>query len=67
MIEHNQITDTRRATIDLEPNGPEWGAENVHILDNRIGPGRLLFLAAAGGRTRQRGGGGAERAAWGTS
>ncbi|MET0904186.1 MAG: right-handed parallel beta-helix repeat-containing protein [Acidimicrobiales bacterium] len=49
VIERNEITDTRRATIDLEPNGPAWGAENVHILDNRIGPGRLLFLAAAGG------------------
>lgn len=48
VIERNTITDTRRATVDLEPNGPTWGAQNIHILDNEIGPGRLLFLAAAG-------------------
>lgn len=48
VIERNTITDTRRATIDLEPNGRSGGAVNVHILDNLIGPGRLLFLAAVG-------------------
>lgn len=48
VIERNRITDTRRATIDLEPNSPSWGAENIHILDNDVGPGRLLFVAAAG-------------------
>jgi hypothetical protein len=48
VIERNHISETRRATIDLEPNGPAWGAENVHILDNQVGAGRLLFIAAAG-------------------
>lgn len=48
VIERNAITETRRATIDLEPNGPSWGAEGIHILDNDVGPGRLLFVAAAG-------------------
>jgi Right handed beta helix region len=48
VIEHNRFTDMRRATIDLEPNGPSWGANNIHVIDNRIGPGRLLFVAAAG-------------------
>ncbi len=48
VIERNTITDTRRATIDLEPNSPSWGVQNVHILDNQVGPGRLLFVAAAG-------------------
>ncbi len=48
VIERNSITNTRRATIDLEPNGETWGAENVHIIDNVVGPGRLLFVAAAG-------------------
>src|SRR5262245_5981215 len=48
VIEHNRVTDVRRATIDLEPNGPTWGADNIHIIDNRVGPGRLLFVAAAG-------------------
>jgi len=48
VIEGNHITDTRHATIDLEPNTPRWGAHNVHILDNEIGPGIQLFVAAAG-------------------
>jgi Right handed beta helix region len=48
VIERNVITDVRRATVDLEPNSPTWGAENVQILDNQIGPGRLLFVAMGG-------------------
>jgi hypothetical protein len=48
VIEHNRFTDVRRATIDLEPNGPSWGANNIHVIDNQVGPGRLLFVAAAG-------------------
>jgi hypothetical protein len=48
VIERNLISHTRRATVDLEPNSPAWGAENIHIVDNAIGPGRLLFVAAAG-------------------
>jgi hypothetical protein len=48
VIERNTFTDTRRATIDLEPNAPSWGADNIHILDNEVGPGRLLFVAAGG-------------------
>jgi parallel beta helix pectate lyase-like protein len=47
-IEHNIITDTRRSTIDLEPNTPSWGADGVVIADNVIGPGRLMFVAAGG-------------------
>lgn len=48
VIERNLISHTRRATVDLEPNSPAWGAQNIHIVDNAIGPGRLLFVAAAG-------------------
>ena len=48
VIERNSIGTTRRATFDLEPNSPSGGVENVHILNNRIGPGRLLFVAAHG-------------------
>jgi Right handed beta helix region len=47
-IIRNTITDTRRATFDLEPNGPDWGALNVDIEDNTIGPGRLNVLSSAG-------------------
>ena len=48
VIERNTITDTRRATIDLEPDTPRDGAQNVFVLDNRIGPGWLRFVAAHG-------------------
>lgn len=48
VIEHNTITQTRRATIDLEPDTPTDGAKNVFILDNDIGPGLLRFVAAHG-------------------
>jgi len=48
VIERNHLVETRRATIDLEPNLPPQGARNIHILDNTIGPGRLLFVAAHG-------------------
>ena len=48
VIEHNRFTDMRRATIDLEPNWPGWGADNIHVIDNQVGPGRLLFVAAGG-------------------
>jgi hypothetical protein len=47
-IEQNHISETRRATIDLEPNTRSWGAEYIRITDNTIGPGRLFFLAAHG-------------------
>lgn len=48
VIERNIISDTRRATIDLEPDTPSYGAENIHILDNVIGRGTLRFIAAHG-------------------
>jgi hypothetical protein len=49
VIERNRITQTRRATIDLEPDTPADGASRIFILDNRIGPGLLRFVAAHGG------------------
>lgn len=49
VIERNVITETRRATFDMEPlAGPAYGVRNVRILDNRIGPGRLMFVASKG-------------------
>jgi hypothetical protein len=48
VIERNALGDVARSTIDLEPNGPSGGAINVHVLDNDVGRGRLLFVAAAG-------------------
>jgi Right handed beta helix region len=48
VIERNKFTDMRRGTVDLEPAGG-LVVENVHIIDNEVGPGRLLFVPAAGG------------------
>lgn len=47
-FDHNVITDTRRATFDLEPDSPEWQVQSIMIDHNQVGPGRLLFVAAAG-------------------
>jgi hypothetical protein len=48
IIERNKFTDTRRGTIDLEPNGPNQTVSNVFILNNTIGVGRLFFIASHG-------------------
>lgn len=48
LFQHNTITDTRRATIDMEPSNPAWASHNVTIRDNDVGPGRLLFFASVG-------------------
>jgi Right handed beta helix region len=53
VIERNWFTDMRRATVDLEPVG-ELAVENIHIIDNEVGPGRLLFVAAGGGAPTNR-------------
>jgi hypothetical protein len=48
VIEHNTFNDTRRSTIDLEPNARSWHVTNVFVLDNNVGKGRLLFVASHG-------------------
>jgi Right handed beta helix region len=48
VIERNDITDVRRSTIDLEP-GTNGSVRDVYIRHNRVGPGRLLFIAGHGG------------------
>lgn len=48
-IQNNYITETRRAVVDLEGLSNSEGAINIHILNNRIGPGRLYILG--GGRS----------------
>jgi hypothetical protein len=48
VIEHNDISDTRRATIDFEPGTPTGTVRNVWVRDNNIGAGRLLFVAGHG-------------------
>ena len=48
IIERNTFTDTRRGTIDLEPNGPNQSVSTVFLLNNTIGAGRLFFIASHG-------------------
>jgi hypothetical protein len=48
IIERNSFENTRRSTIDLEPTGHSWRVDHVFILNNVVGKGRLLFVAAGG-------------------
>jgi hypothetical protein len=48
IIERNRIDNTRRSTIDLEPTGHRWRVDHVFVLNNVVGKGRLLFVAAGG-------------------
>jgi hypothetical protein len=48
IIEHNNFNDTRRSTVDLEPNSRSWRVSNVFVLHNTVGKGRLLFIASHG-------------------
>jgi hypothetical protein len=48
LIEGNSISEVRRSTFDFEPLAARAGVEDVVVRDNRIGVGRLLFVAAEG-------------------
>ena len=48
IIERNRFTEVRRAILDLEPNAKGWSVRDIHVLDNTIGTGRLLFVASHG-------------------
>jgi hypothetical protein len=48
IIERNRFAEVRRAIFDLEPNARRWSVRDIHILDNTIGTGRLLFVASHG-------------------
>lgn len=47
-IYRNYIGNTRRATLDLEPNGAGWGVSDVSFHDNTVGLGRLNFVSSVG-------------------
>jgi hypothetical protein len=47
-FDHNTISETRRATVDMEPSLPSWAAHNVTISNNEVGKGRGLFVANKG-------------------
>ena len=47
-FDHNSISETRRATIDIEPTYANWSTRNVTISNNVIGHGRGYFVANKG-------------------
>ena len=47
IVERNDIADTRRATFDFEPLD-SWTVENLWVRNNKVGPGRLMFVAGHG-------------------
>jgi hypothetical protein len=48
LVDGIRMTETRRASIDLESNSAASVIRNVTIRNSYFGPGRLLWLAAAG-------------------
>jgi len=48
VIERNRMSEVRRTTLDFEPNGRTWGVDNVKVLDNTFGIGRLMLVAVNG-------------------
>ena len=50
LIANNSISEVRRSTFDIEPNGGTWGVRHVRIVANQIGAGRLNFVANHGSR-----------------
>jgi Right handed beta helix region len=47
-FDHNSISQTRRATIDMEPSNQSDVASNITFSNNQIGPGRLFFFSSEG-------------------
>jgi polygalacturonase len=48
LVEGISMSETRRASIDLEPNSTRAIIRNITIRGSTFGPGRLLWLAAGG-------------------
>jgi hypothetical protein len=47
-FDSNEISNTRRATIDMEPSSTNDVARNITFSNNQVGPGRLYFFASEG-------------------
>lgn len=47
-VENNDMAEMRRASFDLEPYAEGGELRNVFIRNNKVGPGRLMFVAAHG-------------------
>jgi hypothetical protein len=48
LIKNNYIGEVRRATFNMEPPAAGWSIDNVRIVGNTTGDGRLLWLAGGG-------------------
>lgn len=49
LIEDNDILDSRRGLLDIEPYGSDWACGDVRVIGNRFGDSRLLALPMGGG------------------
>ena len=49
VIERNRFTDMSAGRRSTSSRPAGLVVENIHIIDNEVGPGRLLFVPAAGG------------------
>jgi len=48
LIQSNDIRDSRRGLLDIEPYGREWSCGDVRVIGNRFGGSRLLALPMGG-------------------
>ncbi len=48
LIEDNDILDSRRGLLDIEPYGKDWACGDVRVIGNRFGDSRLLALPMGG-------------------
>jgi hypothetical protein len=48
LIEDNDIVDSRRGLLDIEPYGEEWSCGDIRVIGNRFGDSRLLALPMGG-------------------
>lgn len=48
LIEDNDILDSRRGLLDIEPYGKEWACGDIRVIGNRFGDSRLLALPMGG-------------------
>ncbi len=49
LIEDNDILDSRRGLLDIEPYGKDWACGDIRVIGNRFGDSRLLALPMGGG------------------
>jgi parallel beta helix pectate lyase-like protein len=48
LVERNYLGQTRRSTMDFEPNSVTGEARRITVRNNTFGPGRLRFVAGKG-------------------